>query len=321
MIQKIKQNILTIVLVVIIVGMAVFLSFKNNPVQELKTVSKEDAAHTAIDYINKNLLQGGIEAELVGVEEESGVYKFRLKIQGKEYTSYITKDGKILFPEEGINLKKALSSSPKETGESKELTKRDRPDVKLFVMSYCPYGLQAEKMFLPVYNLLKDKADFGIYFVDYLMHGKKEMEENLRQYCIEKEQKDKFINYLTCFVGNGKFEECLDSSGVDQGKLDSCVQETDNDFKISDQFTETGYPPFDIYKDLNQKYGVQGSPTIVINDTVTSISPRSPEKFKEIICQAFNNPPKECQEKLSDSVFSPGFGFADGSDSGGNCGQ
>lgn len=55
-------------------------------------------------------------------------------------------------------------------------------------MSYCPYGLQAEKMFLPVYDLLKNKAEMGIYFVNYIMHDKKEIDENLREYCIQKEQ-------------------------------------------------------------------------------------------------------------------------------------
>jgi len=70
---------------------------------------------------------------------------------------------------------------------------------------------------------------------------------------------------------------------------------------------------------LNEKYGVQGSPTVVINDKVVSVSTRSPEKFKEIVCQAFNTPPAECSQTLPEEVSSPGFGLSSGSSSGGSC--
>ena len=79
------------------------------------------------------------------------------------------------------------------------------------------------------------------------------------------------------------------------------------------------YPQFNVHSELNDKYGVRGSPTIVINDQTVNISPRSPENFKEIICQAFTSPPKECSQNLSDEVSSPGIGGGTGSSSGGSC--
>jgi len=54
------------------------------------------------------------------------------------------------------------------------------PRVELFIMSYCPYGLQAQKVFLPVYELLGDKADIEVNFLNYVMHEKKEIDENLK---------------------------------------------------------------------------------------------------------------------------------------------
>jgi len=63
---------------------------------------------------------------------------------------------------------------------------------------------------------------------------------------------------------------------------------------------------------------VRGSPTLVINDVVLEVD-RSPEKVKEAICNAFLNPPSECQQNLSSTSTSPGFGLDSGSSSSGKC--
>jgi len=291
-----------------------------------KFLSSQEAAQNAINYINENLLQKGVTASLVDVVEENGLYKIRLKVGEKEFISYVTKDGKILFPEEGIDLEKKIAKEETPTS-TQEIQKTDKPDVKLFVMAYCPYGLQMEKAYLPVYNLLKEKADMGIYFVNYIMHEKKEIDENLRQYCIQKEEKEKYYDYLSCFVKAGEFEKCLNEAKIDKEKMNSCISETDKEYKITQLYNDKStwlsgrYPRFDVHTDLNEKYGVQGSPTVVINDKVVEVSSRSPEKFKEVICQAFNSPPEECSQTLSNTTFSPGFGLETGTSSGGGCGQ
>jgi hypothetical protein len=281
----------------------------------------QEAAEKAINYINQNMVAEGMTASLVNVTEENGVYKIRLKVGENEYDSYVTKNGKVFFIE-GIDMEPASQAEGEETV---EVTKKDIPEVKIFVMSYCPYGLQAQKMFLPVYDLLKDKADLGVYFVDYIMHEKKEIDENLRQYCIQKEEKEKYYNYLSCFVVDGKFDECLTEAKVDKTKIATCISETDEEYNITSQYNDEGtwlngqYPKFDVQGDLNDKYEVQGSPTIVINDEVVNISSRSPESFKESICQAFTTPPSECSQTLSDEVPSPGLGLGTTSSNGGSC--
>jgi len=272
-------------------------------------------AENTVKYINENLLAGGNAASLVSVLEERGVYKLVLDISGQEYESYVTKDGVFLFAE-GIRMKEEVETS----------AKSDRPDVKLFVMSYCPYGLQAEKMFLPVYELLKDKADMGIYFVDYIMHDKQEIDENLNQYCIQKEQIDKFSPYLSCFVVSGNTSDCLSQAGIDSEKVNACVSATDEQFQITSLYNDEStwlngtYPKFDVHADLNEQYGVSGSPTVVINGKVVNVSPRTPESFKNIVCQAFNSQPDECSQILSEESPSPGFGGETGSSSDNTCG-
>lgn len=333
--EKLNRFLTPIAIIVagLIIAGAIFYVYPDKEKGKIPNfLSAQEAAEKAINYINKNkdILTGGTTASLINVMEENGLYKFRLKLGDQEFDSYVTKDGKLLFAS-AIDLEKDLVSG----GEtSAEVQKSDRPDVKLFVMSYCPYGLQAQKMFLPVYDLLKDKVDMGVYFVDYIMHGKQEIDENLRQYCIEKEQKEKYYDYLSCFVKNGSYEnleaykDCLKTAGIDEEKLNNCISQTDKEYKVTELYNDKStwvngnYPQFNIHKDLNDKYGVRGSPTIVINDTEVSLNDRSPETFKNLICQAFNNPPEECSQTLSNTVFSSGFGLEEtDSSSGGGCGQ
>jgi hypothetical protein len=238
-----------------------------------------------------------------------------------EFSSYVSQDGRFVFPE-GYSLDDAISL---EESAEVEVTKADRPDIKLFVMSYCPYGLQAQKMFLPVYELLKDKADMGIYFVNYIMHEKQEIDENLNQYCLQKEQPEKYGDYLDCFVQSGNTATCLSQVEADQEKLSACTTQTDQEYSIyslySDKSSWLGgyYPRFDVNTDLNEKYDVQGSPTIVINDQVVNVNSRSPEGFKNIVCQAFSSEPEECSQLLSEEVPSAGIGSGVSASSDGSC--
>ena len=61
-------------------------------------VSKDNLAKKGIDYINSSILSGQTAA-LVSSSEESGLIKMRIKIGQNEFDSYMTKDGKLLFPE------------------------------------------------------------------------------------------------------------------------------------------------------------------------------------------------------------------------------
>lgn len=289
-------------------------------------MSGDEAAKAALGFINTQMLQGQAPAILDGdTTEEHGVYKINIKVGENSFPSYITKDGKLLFPQV-IEVKESTSTADSNTP-AEQVVKSDRPSVKLFVMSYCPYGLQAEKGFLGAYNGLKDVADMGIYFVDYAMHGEKEVNENLRQYCIAKDENVKFAEYLSCFVDKGEAEACLATAAIDKAKLSACETATDEQFSISknlaDETTWSGgqFPPFNVYKDLNIQYGVQGSPTLVINDKVVSVG-RSPEEMKKAICDAFNVAPEACLNELSTTTPSAGFGWGAGTSGGdASCGQ
>ncbi len=195
------------------------------------------------------------------------------------------------------------------------VTKSDRPKVELFVMAYCPFGLQMEKAYLPAWNLLKNKADIDIKFVSYAMHGLKEIEENTRQYCIEQNQPAKYQAYLTCFTGKDDYKACLSQAGLSEGSLSSCVNATNAKYKTLDKYNDQTtwlsgrYPVYPINEDLNIKYGVQGSPTLVINGAQVDGVNRTADAVKQAICAAFNNPPAECGTTLASAAYGAGFGY------------
>ena len=179
------------------------------------------------------------------------------------------------------------------------------PTMQVFIMSYCPYGLQMLKGLLPVLEKFEDKANIELRFVGYTMHGQKEEDENYRMICLREEQYSKLVPYLRCFAEAGDYESCIIQVGIDKSKLDSCMVN-----KAAQYFEED--------KALNEQYGVSGSPTTVINGQITEIWPRSPEDIKNKLCEAFSTKPNECSETLSTENPSPGFGFGTSSQ-GGSC--
>ena len=197
-----------------------------------------------------------------------------------------------------------------------EITKTDKPNVELFVMSYCPYGTQIEKGIIPVVNALKDSIDFEIKFVNYAMHPSQgEVEENLRQYCIQRDYKEKYLNYLSKFLETGSYEEAFSSIGLNEEDISDCEEETDKEFDITknleDKSSWSGgrFPQFMIHDVDNRKYGIQGSPTLVINGEKVQ-SGRDAESLLNIICEAFTNEPSECNiDMASFGTPAPGFGF------------
>ena len=324
MFEKIVKNPLplSVIIAVVIIAAAFIYSGQRGGLIFSNNLSPEKVGEAVVNYINSNADLGGNSASLIEAVEESGVYKVTVGIADQEFISYASRDGKLLFPE-SYPLEQEEEDSSEEI--SLDIPKRERPDVKLFVMSWCPYGLQMQKAYLPVYNLLKDKAEMGIYFVDYILHEKKEIDENLRQYCIQEKEKEKYTDYLSCFTASGDYQSCLAEAGINSAILQNCTFETDRDFDITSYYNDQGtwlngaYPQFNIHADLNDQYGVGGSPTVVINDEVVTVDPRSPENFKNIVCQAFENEPEECSQVLSSIIASTGFGTGEGSASIGDC--
>ncbi|MFH0951069.1 MAG: hypothetical protein V1765_01170 [bacterium] len=282
------------------------------PVQGLST---DNLKWIAEKYINNVLITNG-SATVINIKSVFGIYALTIKLstQEKPITSYISPDGKMFFPQ-GLNIEEGTASNDDTTEEADDdkLLTKQKPEVELFVMSHCPFGTQIEKGILPVVTALGETIDFKVKFVDYAMHGEVEVKEELRQYCIQKEQPDKFLGYLTCFLQAGEGTTCLATSAVDTAALATCITKADTEFSVTKNYEDRAswlsgnYPRFNIFLKENQTYGVEGSPTLVLNGQTVN-SGRDSASLLKTICQGFITKPAACATVLSSSVPATGFG-------------
>lgn len=103
-----KNNILIgiAVVAVLVTGVLVSVKYSKTSMPSLPLpsflnlgMSRDAVTKKAMDYLNNTILQQGQKAELVETSEESGVIKIKIKIGTNTYDSYVSKDGKLLFPE------------------------------------------------------------------------------------------------------------------------------------------------------------------------------------------------------------------------------
>ena len=270
------------------------------------SVGGEEAGNSVVSYLNQ---QTGGGVGYVSSNDIGNLYEVTVSYQGQDVPVYVTKDGGYFV--QGLSpltpgAAAVIGAADTTAGQGQQLPasevpKSDKPKVELFVMSYCPYGTQMEKGILPVLALLKDKIDFKLEFTHFTLHGEKEDTENFRQICIREEQPSKLLPYLQCILNStnpnspADVTQCMKSGGIDTAKVDSCISGK-----------AKGYYAVD--SELSKGYGVQGSPTLVING-VQADSGRSPSAVLATICATFNNAPAECSQSLPNDNPSAGFGF------------
>jgi hypothetical protein len=186
------------------------------------------------------------------------------------------------------------------------MTKYDKPLLEVFVVSKCPFGLQMQRIMA---NLIDQSSEAKDYLkVRYIgdianntvtsMHGDEEAQENLRQICIRDEQSNRYWDYIGCYMKDGKSSDCLNSTSIDRSKFDSCMEETGRGAAYAE-------------KDFNlaKKYGITGSPTLLIGSTkvkesdfaTNTTNSRSPEALKDLLCCAFKKPASFCSLQFNES--------------------
>lgn len=277
-------------------------------------VTAQQAGQKAISYINA-LMQGQATATLVNASEQNGIYKIDISIDGEETSVYVTKDGAMMLAgayDLTRQLPAASSGSSNEgSGSSAGYPKSDKPLVELFVMSFCPYGVQAENAMKPVVDLLGDSADFKIKFIVNVagttpdsvqsLHGAPEAMEDLRQVCVRENYNQSTLwayvseineNCYSIYRNATAMDACwraaAEEAGINATLVESCVNETAV-IAISEDEADA------------EAYRVTGSPTLIINGQHYSGS-RSSEAFKTAICSAFNTPPAACNQTLSSTA-------------------
>jgi thioredoxin 1 len=184
------------------------------------------------------------------------------------------------------------------------MTKSDHPVLQAFIVSRCPFGLQMQRILAGVVsNVPEAEESLMVMYIGSVengtltsMHGSEEAGENARQICIREEQPQKYWDYVGCYMKEGMSEDCLSSTSLDQDKLSSC---------LADPKRGLAYAQKDF--DLADKYGITGSPTLVMNGQIVSefdfatdtINGRSQEVIKDLLCCGFRTEPGYCSGDLN----------------------
>jgi len=170
--------------------------------------------------------------------------------------------------------------------------------VNLYVMSQCPYGVQAENtMFAAIKKIGEKNFDLK---VDYIatplgngkfqsLHGQAEVDGDMRQLCAKQQDKTKFLDYVLCMNENpkdipGNWESCANKVGLDTNAIDTCFKGQEG-VDLLTKSTEN-----------SQKAQATGSPTIIVDGTAYS-GGRGLNDFKRSFCNAFSGEkPTACSD-------------------------
>jgi len=142
-----------------------------------------------------------------------------------------------------------------------------KPTVMLFVMSQCPFGVQAEKAAKPLIDAFGDEIDFQVHYIATdngdgtfgSLHGQNEVNGDLRQVCIQKYFPDKFWDHLLCVEPNytqldSVWEGCATQNGIDVETIKTCASGSEGAQLLKDSI------------EVTNDFGATGSPTTYVVD-------------------------------------------------------
>jgi hypothetical protein len=272
----------------------------------------QSCGEKVISYTNENLAQPGTSVIMQSVSENRGIYEIRGNYQSQNVTLYSTKDCTMLFTD-GIDMNRTSGTAQGQKPTpipTRSPVKTARPSVDLFVMAFCPYGTQVESAMKPVVSLLGTKADIQLRYITTVqgstvdsvqsLHGLTEAQEDLRQSCIQKNFPQKFWDYIEVFNAN-----CYSFSQNPSG-LDACWRNTTATLGIDTGAIETcstgsnGLGMLRVDEKNADMNSATASPTLIINGVKYS-GTRTPEAYKQAICNSFDAIPPECGTILSAS--------------------
>ncbi len=125
------KNIAIVVLAVAIIALGYYTVY-GSP----NNLSGEEAAKRAVSYINDKVLNGQAKATLSGkVVSESGLYKINIKVDSEEFPSYISKDGKLLFPQVIKIEQTTTTSQPSATTSNGQAPQAENTTIANFTVS------------------------------------------------------------------------------------------------------------------------------------------------------------------------------------------
>ena len=260
-------------------------------------ISGAIAGEKVVEYLNART-GGGVE--YISYEDMGNLYQVTVSFQGQNIPVFISKDGEY-FIQGAVPMANDTQTPPQEQQQQQDIVKSDKPEVELFVWSYCPYGVQAQGPLAKVVKTLGTSADFeAVLYHDG--HGAYETQQNKIQACIQEIAKDKYWDYATGFVDD-IYPIVSQSRNIDEDKSESIKLMKSlgiDDSAVMDCVDKRGTELIAEHVSRAQEYGVTGSPSVVINGVKVNVA-RNAEALKTAVCNAFNTAPSDCSTTLDSS--------------------
>lgn len=159
--------------------------------------------------------------------------------------------------------------------------------IDLYVMSLCPFGVQAENLIIPAVKSLAGHVDLKIHFIAgeiasstqtagqppafQSLHGKAEVEENMRQLCARQYFPKKYLDYILernkDYKGPG-WRDAARLAGLDADKIESCASGEEGAALLRENIKahveQNAYSSPIIYIDGKKYTGVRGQRSLTI---------------------------------------------------------
>ncbi|MBS3155475.1 DsbA family protein [Candidatus Woesearchaeota archaeon] len=262
-------QVITIILVILLIASILTSGFRFG-------FGKDKVGEDAVKYLNAYVLAGqGIEAKLNGVTEENGLLKLKLDVGGKQFDSYVTNDGKFLFPS-AIDLTQAPTTQKTTTSQPQkniEVSIDDDPmegnkNAPVTIVEFsdfqCPFcGKFYKEVFPEIETKYIKTGKVRLVFRDYPL-GFHEFAQKASEAAECADEQGKFWQYHNKLFENqdaltiSDLKKYAESLNLDAKKFDSCL--------------DSGKYVDEIKKDMDdaESYGVSGTPAFFINGNLIS---------------------------------------------------
>ncbi|MBS3118387.1 thioredoxin domain-containing protein [Candidatus Woesearchaeota archaeon] len=242
------------------------------------SITPSEAEQKALGYINSNLLQPPFTATAVKTEELNGMYKIKIDVAGRQIDSYVTKDGKLFFPQ-GLELDAALPSvDGKDTTPAPEATKisvdlagepvKGKADAPVTIVEFsdfqCPFCQKGWEVMKEVEKDYVAKNKVKLVFKNFPLDNIHPMAQASAQAGECAHEQDKFWEYHDKLfanqqsLSNDNLKKWAKEVGLDENKFNSCFESKKYESEVAKDQQE------------GLKAGVQGTPAFLINGQLYS---------------------------------------------------
>lgn len=253
-----------IVTLLLIIALAVSVWTKGFDFGSQSGLTLKEAEERAIQYVNSKLLQPPFVAEITKSEDTGNLYKITFSVAGQTVDSYLSKDGKLFFPQ-ALEIKDAdlLGKDAVFDVSADDDAVKGQANAPVTIIEFsdfqCPYCAKFFKETLPLLEkeyIQTGKAKF--IFRDFPL--------DFHQYA------QKAAEAAECAGDQGKYWELHSMLYLYQNKLDPeslkvYANELGIDMTKFNKCLDTGEMAEEVKKDFadGQKYGLTGTPAFFIN--------------------------------------------------------